>query len=115
MLGALALALVTALATSAAAPAGALGPAPFLAGFNTVTTVASTIPANGDVNPYGIANVPQSVGSLVQGDTLVSNFNAKSNLQGTGTTIVQIAPDGKQSVSPTSMDPCREHAREGSD
>ena len=40
VLGALALALVTALATSAAAPAGALGPAPFLAGFNTVSTMA---------------------------------------------------------------------------
>ena len=98
VLGALALALLTALATSAAAPAGALGPTPFLAGFNTVTTVASTVPANGDVNPYGIVNVPQTVGSLVRGDTLVSNFNAKSNLQGTGTTIVQIAPDGQRSV-----------------
>ena len=98
MLGGLALAVMTALATSGAAPAGALRPDPFLAGFNTVTTVASTVPANGDVNPYGIVNVPQTVGSLVRGDTLVSNFNAKSNLQGTGTTIVQIAPDGQQSV-----------------
>ncbi len=98
MLGALAVALLTALATSGTSSAGASGPGPFLSEFNTVTTVASTVPANGDVNPYGIANVPQSVGALVQGDTLVSNFNAKSNLQGTGTTIVQIAPDGKQSV-----------------
>ena len=97
VLGGLALA-VTALATSGAAPTGALGPEPFLVGFNTVTTVASTVPANGDVNPYGIVNVPQTVGSLVRGDTLVSNFNATSNLQGTGTTNVQIAPDGQQSV-----------------
>jgi len=41
-----------------------------------VTTVASTVPANGDVNPYGIVSVPMSTGNLVAGDTLVSNFNA---------------------------------------
>jgi hypothetical protein len=80
-----------------AGPAAAVTPA-FLAGPNTVTTVASTVPANGDVNPYGIVNVPQSIGLLVQGDTLVSNFNASSNLQGTGTTIVQISPTGQQSL-----------------
>ena len=97
-LGALALAVTAALAVSGVAPAGASRPEPFLAGFNTVTTVASTLPANGDVNPYGIVNVPQSVRSLVRGDTLVSNFNAVSNLQGTGTTIVQVAPDGQRSV-----------------
>ncbi len=97
-LGALALAVTSELATSGGAPAGALRPEPFLADFNTVTSVASTVPANGDVNPYGIVDVPQTIGSLVRGDTLVSNFNAKSNLQGTGTTIVQVAPDGQQSV-----------------
>ena len=66
-----------------ATPAGA-APAPFLSHFSTVTQIASTVPANGDVNPYGIANVPLSTGDLVRGDTLVSNFNASSNLQGTG-------------------------------
>jgi len=96
-LGAAVLGVVAALATVGASPAGAR-PEPFLADFNTVSTVASTIPTNGDVNPYGIANVPQSIGSLVRGDTLVSNFNAKSNLQGTGTTIVQISPGGQQSL-----------------
>ena len=34
------------------------------------------------------------MGSLVQGNLLVSNFNSSANLQGTGTTIVQIAPNG---------------------
>jgi hypothetical protein len=82
-----------AVAGPAAAASPALSPGP-----NTVTTVASTIPANGDVNPYGIANVPQTTGLLVQGDTLVSNFNASSNLQGTGTTIVEISPTGQQSL-----------------
>jgi hypothetical protein len=46
------------------------------------------------VNPYGIVVVPQTVGRLVAGDTLVSNFNNSANLQGTGTTIVEISPTG---------------------
>jgi hypothetical protein len=54
------------------------------------------VPKNGDVNPYGTVVVPHSVGKLVQGDVLVSNFNNSANLQGTGTTIVQISPDGKR-------------------
>ncbi|MGA7908297.1 MAG: hypothetical protein WCA16_12895 [Candidatus Sulfotelmatobacter sp.] len=56
--------------------------------------VASTVPANGDVNPYGVARVPRSTGSLVAGNILVSNFNDSDNLQGTGTTIMQISPNG---------------------
>ena len=80
-----------------AAPAGA-APVPYLSHFATVTTVASTVPPNGDVNPYGVADVPFSTGSLVRGDTLVSNFNASNNTQGTGTTIVEVAPGGQVSV-----------------
>lgn len=60
----------------------------------SISVVASTVPANGDVNPYGIAVVPRSTGSLIQGNILISNFNSSANLQGTGTTIVQIAPEG---------------------
>ncbi len=52
----------------------------------------------GDVNPYGVAVVPRSVGSLVAADVLVSNFNDSSNEQGTGRTIMQISPAGKASV-----------------
>ena len=63
-----------------------------------ISVIASTVPANGDVNPYGIARVPASSGSLVQGNILISNFNNSANLQGTGTTIVQIAPDGSSSL-----------------
>jgi hypothetical protein len=62
------------------------------------------VPANGDVNPYGIANVPNSAGSLVRGDILVSNFNDSENLQGTGTTIVQVSPSGQVSLF-ASIDP----------
>lgn len=61
----------------------------------------STVPANGDVNPYGAAFVPVGFptgGTIQPGDLLVSNFNAQSNLQGTGTTIVSITPSGRQSV-----------------
>jgi hypothetical protein len=60
----------------------------------TISVVASTVPENGDVNPYGIVRVPRSSGSLVQGNILVSNFNDRDNFQGTGTTIVQIAANG---------------------
>ncbi|MBZ5723281.1 MAG: hypothetical protein LAO03_23340 [Acidobacteriia bacterium] len=59
-----------------------------------ISTISSTIPANGDVNPYGVAQVPTTIGSLVAGNILVSNFNNGANLQGTGTTIVQITPSG---------------------
>jgi hypothetical protein len=57
----------------------------------------STVPANGDVNPYGVAFVPPGFvagGTIQPGDILVSNFNNNLNLQGTGTTIVGIAPNG---------------------
>ena len=84
-------------AVASSGPAGAFGP-PFLSHFDTATTIASTVPANGDVNPYGIVVVPQNMGRLVAGDTLISNFNARSNLQGTGTTIVQISPGGQQTL-----------------
>lgn len=62
------------------------------------STVASTVPTRGDVNPYGIAFVPSGVPSwstLKPGDVLVSNFNAASNKQGTGTTIVKLVTDSK--------------------
>ncbi|MGH9434252.1 MAG: hypothetical protein ACRD3T_22215 [Terriglobia bacterium] len=58
---------------------------------------ASTIPANGDVNPYGVAFVPANFpggGAASPGNILVSNFNDSGNLQGTGTTIVDIPQGG---------------------
>lgn len=65
---------------------------------HTITTISSTIPTNGDVNPYGVAVVPTTTGSLTAGNILVSNFNNSQNLQGTGTTIVQISPGGNFSL-----------------
>ena len=74
------------------------GSGPFTPSLNTVSKIASTVPANGDVNPYGIAVVPRTTGALVKGHILVSNFNNSANLQGTGTTIMDIAPDGTVQV-----------------
>jgi DNA-binding beta-propeller fold protein YncE len=64
---------------------------PFLPQF----LVSSTIPANGDLNPYGVALIPDDFpgGGLVRpGDVLVSNFNNSANLEGTGTTIIKLTP-----------------------
>ena len=69
--------------------------------------VSSTVPANGDGNPYGVAFVPPGFpggGLLKPGDLLVSNFNNSVPIQGTGTTIIkltlngQVEPSGSASV-----------------
>ena len=88
------------LAVAPAAPvAGAQAPPPsFLGSLHSQTRVASTVPANGDVNPYGVAVVRRSTGRLQRGHVLVSNFNDRSNAQGTGTTIVSIGPGGRRST-----------------
>lgn len=94
--------LLAALAIIIALPAGAKatensGGGSYIGQFHHLSTLASTVPSNGDVNPYGVFVVPQTVGNLTQGNVLVSNFNASSNLQGTGTTIVQVTPGGSVS------------------
>lgn len=64
-------------------------------------TSASISPSNGDGNPYGTVFVPKTVpadGVLVPGAVLVSNFNNSLNLQGTGTSIVQIDKYGNQTL-----------------
>jgi hypothetical protein len=76
----------------------------FIQDLPAISTIAPTVPANGDVNPYGIATVPVSKGTLVKGDILISNFNNSSNLQGTGTTIVEISPSGNLKLFAT-IDP----------
>ena len=76
------------LAAASGASAQNNPPNPFISNY-TETQGPSTVPANGDVNPYGVAVVPRSQGLLHRGDVLVSNFNNSSNAQGTGTTIVQ--------------------------
>jgi hypothetical protein len=79
-----------------AAPAQAVTPV-----FPLPPASVSTVPVNGDVNPYGVAFVPASVsagGLLQKGDVLVSNFNNAQNLQGTGTTIIRVSQAGVPSL-----------------
>jgi hypothetical protein len=78
---------------------------PFLSRFSTISTIASAVPANGDQNPYGVAVVQRSVGDLVRGDVLVSNFNNGANQQGTGSTIMEISPSGAAHVFATVPQP----------
>jgi hypothetical protein len=81
------------------APASAsASPASFIGPFTHLKNIASTIPANGDLNPYGVAVVQQSQGRLQRGDVLVSNFNNLHNFEGTGSTIVEVSPSGQRTV-----------------
>ncbi len=99
--GALVVGAIAAAAAAAAAPAAAARQ-PFLNRFSDIRTIASAVPAHGpalgDQNPYGVAVVHRSVGRLVRGDVLVSNFNNAQNQQGTGSSIVEISPSGKTDV-----------------
>lgn len=60
--------------------------------------LTSTIPGNGDVNPYAVVIAPASVGAIEKDDVLVDNFNNISNLQGTGTTIMRYRPSTKETA-----------------
>lgn len=87
-----------------AASSASAHPASFIGPFApNPPAIATTVPANGDVNPYGIVTVPRSVGSLHAGDLLISNFNNSANQQGTGTTIVQIPPGGNDTAGTASV------------
>lgn len=86
---------------AAGSPSRPNSDAPVLPRLKTISVIASTVPENGDVNPYGMAQVKHTIGNLSSGHILVSNFNNSDNQQGTGTTIVDIAPDGTTSVFAT--------------
>ena len=64
----------------------------FIGHFHKLKTIGSTVPRNGDVNPYGTVLIRHNRGRLRRGDVLICNFNNKANLQGTGTTIVEVSP-----------------------
>lgn len=102
---ALACALLTcgavAAAQSSGNPLAAASSTSLLERLTSPTLTATTIPPNGDLNPYGVAFVPTNFargGLLKPRDILVSNFNNSGNLQGTGTTIVRITQQGQTSV-----------------
>ena len=84
---------ITSLILLLAASASADDPS-LLSTLHRITTLTSTVPADGDVNPYGVAIVPTTAGALVANNVLVSNFNNSANLQGTGTTIVRVSRSG---------------------
>lgn len=86
------------LAVAAAASAAFADDDNILKNLHTVSTIASTVPGNGDVNPYGVAKVERTIGNLTAGHILISNFNNSGNAQGTGTTIVDVSTDGSVSV-----------------
>src|SRR5258708_1290819 len=94
---------ITALLSVVIALYAVFGGMPFAdaVGFLPDQMIVSTVPPNGDVNPYGVAFVPQGFsngGPLRGGDILVSNFNNNMNLQGTGATIVRVSASGAVST-----------------
>jgi hypothetical protein len=105
--GLLSVAAAAAVAGVLPAAAGTSAGGSFIGGLHGVSTVASTVPATGDVNPYGVAVIPRSRGDLTAGDVLVSNFNnaptaaAPGGEQGRGTTIVEVSPGGQQKLFAT--------------
>ena len=68
----------------------------FLDKIHRQATLISTVPDNGDQNPYAIVVAPVSAGSVQKDDVLVTNFNNDGNLQGLGTTIVDYNPTTKK-------------------
>ena len=86
---ALAAILALAMHTQAKEPKG------FLENIHHHVTLASTVADNGDLNPYALIVAPVSAGKIHQGDVLMDNFNKISNLQGTGTTIMDYDPETK--------------------
>lgn len=82
--------------TSALPSAHAAEQKSFLETLRRQRTLTSTVPHNGDVNPYAVIVAPVSAGKIQKGDVLVDNFNSLSNLQGTGVTIVNYNPTTKK-------------------
>ena len=83
-------ALLIAAGTAYADPQG------FLETVHKHTTLINTVPENGDQNPYALVVAPVSAGTVKKDDVLVDNFNNSTNLQGTGSTIVDYHPDTRQ-------------------
>src|SRR5260370_18136746 len=81
-------------------------PTPFLAQLHTIGVLASTVPSNGDINPYGVAVVPQSTRTPLAGNLVLSHFNKAPNTQRTGPTTVPGTPRGTVvHVAPTPLSP----------
>ena len=79
-------------------PASAQENRAFLESVRKHTTLTTTVPDNGDQNPYAIVVAPVSIGKIQKDDVLIDNFNDLTNLQGLGTTIVDYNPTTKQTT-----------------
>lgn len=56
-------------------------------------TIGSAVnPVNGDVNPYGLDVAKITAGKIQAGDLVVCDFNNRSNIQGTGKSILVLHP-----------------------
>lgn len=71
-------------------------PKGFLETIHKHTLLTTTVPENGDQNPYAVVVSPVGAGKLRKGDVLITNFNNAGNLQGVGSTIVAYTPATKQ-------------------
>jgi hypothetical protein len=91
-------ALTAVLLLGAVGGAAADQPRGFLETVRHHVTLTSTVTDNGDLNPYAVVIAPVSAGKIAKDDVLVDNFNNVSNLQGTGTTIVDYRPSTKQTT-----------------
>lgn len=91
---------ILSLATAAlsAVYARAEEPRGFLETVHKHITLTTTVPDNGDQNPYALVVAPVSAGKIQKDDVLIDNFNDLSNLQGLGTTIVDYNPSTKQTT-----------------
>ena len=92
---------LSALPTAILLPGGsafAAGQSGILETIKRHSLLTSTVPNNGDQNPYAIIVAPVTTGKIQQGDVLVDNFNDRNNLQGLGSTIVYYRP-GTNSLS----------------
>ena len=85
-------------ASAVGGSAGAQDNRAFLEGVRKHTTLTTTVPENGDQNPYAIVVAPVSAGKIQKDDVLIDNFNDLTNLQGLGTTIVDYNPTTKQTT-----------------
>ena len=85
-------ALAALLGATLALSARAEEPRGFLETVRKHATLSSTVPDDGDQNPYAVVVAPVSAGRITKGDVLVDNFNDLSNLQGRGTTIIAYSP-----------------------
>ena len=73
--GVAALAALVAASALPSAPAWAEGQQGFLETIHHHGTLTSTVPDNGDLNPYAIVVAPVSAGRIHKDDVLIDNFN----------------------------------------